>query len=84
MNDELFKPSCDHSLSIYFLSLLPEKQVHAVFDPSRRKAPFKDRWRGSIWGQKTTKHPLMLWFWCYVTPQCPLIKPNVVLGSQSN
>lgn len=51
----------------FFFFLLPEKQAHAVFDPSGREAPLKERWRGSIWGQKTTKRPLLLWFWCYVT-----------------
>lgn len=78
MNNELFKPSCDHSLSLSFPSLLPEKQVHAVFDPRGRKAPLKERWRGSIWGQKTTKRPLLLWFWCYVTPRFAMRKASTV------
>lgn len=71
MNDELFKPSCDHSLSLFFFSLLQKK----VFDPSGRKAPLKERWSGSIWGQKTTKRSLLFWF-CYITPQCLLRKPS--------
>lgn len=62
----------------FFFSLLPEKQVHAVFDPSGRKAPLKEGLRGSIWGQKTTKHPHLLWFWCYVTQQCALRKSGPV------
>lgn len=53
----------------FFFSQLLEKQVHAVLDVSGRKALLKERWRGSIWGQKTNKRPLLLWFWFYVIPQ---------------
>lgn len=28
MNDELFKPSCDHSLSLFFFSLLQKKNKY--------------------------------------------------------
>lgn len=41
--------------------------MHAIFDASGRKASHKERWRESIWGQKTSKLPPLLCFCCYVT-----------------
>lgn len=55
-----------------------------VFDLSGREAALKERWRGSIWGQKTTKRPLLRRFWCYVTarfaPRGGKEKPSAVFG----
>lgn len=63
--------------------LLPEKQVHTVLDVSGRKSFLKERWRGSIWGQKSNKCLVRLEFWFYVVPQFAQ-KPTLIRGTQTN
>lgn len=78
MNDELFKTLLRPfpQSFVFFLLLYTQKkeQVCAAFDPSGRKASLKEWWRGSVWGQKTSKRPFLLWLCCSVIPQSALSK----------
>lgn len=72
MNNELLKPSCDHSLSLSFPPCFRGKKSKPSLirvGSGGHKASLKGRRRGSIWGQKALKRPLLLSLWSNVTPR---------------